>query len=226
MDGLETDLRQRYPNAKVNLVRFADDLRVTGCSKEFLEQEIVPHIEQFLKERGLKLSPGKSGITHIENGFDFLGQNIRKYNGKLLIKPAHKNVKTFLNKVRKIIKTSGAMSAGQLIARLNPILRGWATYHRHVVSKHTFVKVASDIFRALWRWAKRRHPNKSGQWIRKKYFQSIGFRNWAFCGEKKDKAGKTRRIHLFNISAVPIQRHFKIKATANPYDPTWELYFE
>ena len=143
LDGLETDLKQRYPTAKVNLVRFADDIRVTGCSKELLEQEVIPRIEQFLKERGLELSPQKSHITHIEDGFDFLGQNIRKYNGKFLIKPARKKVKTFLDKVRKIIKSSGTMSAGQLIERLNPILRGWANYHRLGSSSRIFNQVAN-----------------------------------------------------------------------------------
>ena len=176
LDGLETELHQRYPRAKVNLVRFADDFLITGNSQELLEKEIAPLVEEFLKERGLHLSPEKTHLTHIEDGFDFLGQNIRKYKGKLLIKPSRKNVKAFLHKVRQVIKTSGAMSAGQLIARLNPILRGWTNYHQHIVSKQTFVKVAAAIFKALWQWAKRRHPNKSGQWIKKKYFQSIGQR--------------------------------------------------
>jgi len=188
--------------------------------------EITPLVEEFLKERGLNLSPEKTRFTHIEDGFDFLGQNIRKYKGKLLIKPSRKNVKAFLHKVRKVIKTSGAMSAGQLIARLNPILRGWANYHQHIVSKQTFVKVAAAIFKALWQWAKRRHPNKSGQWIKKKYFQSIGQSRWVLCGEIKNQEGKIRQVHLFNIPDVPIQRHTKIKGAANPYDPTWEVYLE
>ena len=134
--------------------------------------------------------------------------------------------KKFLKKVRQIIKTSGAMSAGQLIVRLNPMLRGWANYHRHVVSKQTFGKVDTAIFKALGRWAKHRHPTKSSHWIKKKYFHSIGHRNWVFCGEIKSQAGKTRKVQLFNIPDVPIKRHFKIKAAANPYDPAWELYFE
>jgi RNA-directed DNA polymerase len=226
LDGLETVLRQRYPKAKVNLVRFADDFLITGTSKELLEKEIAPLVEEFLKERGLNLSPEKTHLTHIEDGFDFLGQNIRKYKGKLLIKPSRKNVKAFLHKVRQVIKTSGAMSAGQLIARLNPILRGWANYHQHIVSKQTFVKVAAAIFKALWQWAKRRHPNKSGQWIKKKYFQSIGQSRWVFCGEIKNQEGKIRQVHLFNIPDVPIQRHTKIKGAANPYDPAWEVYLE
>jgi RNA-directed DNA polymerase len=205
LDGLETELQKRYPQAKVNLVRFADDFVTTGSSKELLENEIAPFIEEFLKERGLELSPEKSQITHIDEGFDFLGQNIRKYKGKLLIKPARKNVKAMLDKVRKIIKTSGQMSVGQLIVRLNPIIRGWANYHRHVDSKRTFSKVYSAIFKALWHWAKRRHPNQSRKWIKAKYFQAKGHRQWVFCGEIKDKDGK---------------------GAANPYDPAWELYFE
>lgn len=226
LDGLETELHQRYPKAKVNLVRFADDFLITGNSKELLEKEIAPLVETFLKARGLNLSPEKTHITHIEDGFDFLGQNIRKYKGKLLIKPARKNVKAFLHKVRQVIKTSGAMSAGQLIARLNPILRGWANYHGHVVSKRTFVRVAAAIFKALWQWAKRRHSNKPSHWIKKKYFQAIGHRRWVFSGEIKDQEGKTRQLHLFNIPDVPIQRHIKIKGAANPYDPAWEIYLE
>jgi len=226
LDGLETDLRKNYPQAKVNLVRFADDFLITGSSKELLAKEIAPLVEQFLKERGLELSPEKTCITHIDDGFDFLGQNIRKYNGKLLIKPSRKNVKTFLDKVRKNIKTSGTMSAGQLIVRLNPLLRGWANYHRHVVSKQTFGKVDAAIHKALWRWAKHRHPTKSGQWLKKKYFHSIGRRKWVFCGKIQDQTGHARKVHLFNLTDVPIRRHIKIKAAANPYDPAWELYFE
>jgi RNA-directed DNA polymerase len=226
LDGLETELWKRYPRAKVNLVKFADDFVITGNSKELLGNEIAPFVAEFLNERGLELSPEKTRITHIDEGFDFLGQNIRKYKGKLLIKPSAKNVKLMLHKVRKIIKTSGQMSAGHLIVRLNPIIRGWANYHRHVVSKRIFSKVDNAIFKALWRWAKRRHPNKSRKWIKKKYFHSIGHRNWVFCGQIKAKDGKTRQVQLFDVPSVPIKRHIKIKGDANPYDPAWEIYFE
>lgn len=208
------------------MVKFADDFIITSYSKELLENEIVPLVEEFLKERGLELSPEKTRITHIEGGFDFLGQNIRKYKGKLLVKPAQKNVKAFLDKVRKVIRTSGAMSAGQMIVQLNPLIRGWANYHRHVVSKRTFSKVDHAIFEALWRWAKHRHPNKPYQWLKKKYFHSIEYQNWVFCGDIKDKEGKTRKIRLFKASGVPIKRYTKIKGAANPYDPAWEVYFE
>jgi RNA-directed DNA polymerase len=226
LDGLEKGLRAKYRQAKVNLVRFADDFLITSCTKELLENEVISFVEGFLEVRGLEIAPEKSHTTHIEDGFDFLGQTIRKYKGKYLTKPSKKNVKAFLKKVRHLIKTSRAMSAGRLIVRLNPILRGWANYHRHVVSKQTFTKVASEIFEAIWKWAKRRHPHKTTKWIKKKYFQSIGNRNWVFCGKIEGKGGKVRPIQLFNIQTVAIKRHIKIKGAANPYDAAWESYFE
>src|SRR5260370_22435599 len=168
LDGLEARLRERYPKAsnasrkaKANLVRFADDFIITGSSKELLENEIKPLVEQFMKERGLELSQEKTHITHITTGFDFLGQNVRKYkDGKVLVNPSKKNVKTFLTTIRKLIKENAQATAGNLIVQLNPKIRGWANYHRHVSSKQTFVKVDDAIFRAVWQWARRRHPKK------------------------------------------------------------------
>src|SRR5215475_4759478 len=150
---------------------FTLDFIITGSSYELLEQEIKPLVEQFLRERGLELSPEKTRITHIEDGFDFLGQNVRKYAGKLLIKPARKNVKAFLGKVRQIVKANKQATAANLIAQLNPMIRGWANYHRHVVSKQTFYHVDTAIFKVLWSWAKRRHPNKPRRWVADKYFR-------------------------------------------------------
>ncbi|CAA9304276.1 MAG: Retron-type RNA-directed DNA polymerase, partial [uncultured Chloroflexia bacterium] len=145
LDGLERRLRVAYPKssgphrrAAVNLIRYADDFIITGRSKALLEEEVKPLVEQFMRERGLELSQEKTSITHIEDGFDFLGQNVRKYNGKLLIKPSKQNVKAFLDKVRETIKANKQAPTGQLIAMLNPIISGWAHYHRHVVSMATF----------------------------------------------------------------------------------------
>ncbi len=231
LDGLERMLLERYPkpktgyNAKVNFVRFADDFIVTGISKELLEQEVKPLVEQFLRERGLTLSPEKTVITHIEDGFDFLGQNVRKYHGKLIIKPSRKNVSTFLRKVRTLIKTSKQATAGNLIVQLNLLIGGWANYHQHVVSKVTFARVGHAIFQALWRWAKRRHPNKSKQWIKERYFKSTNGENWVFYGMIATKNGFVEN-RLLHPAHVPIQRHVKIKGEANPYDPAWEVYFE
>src|SRR5438445_3175855 len=150
LDGLERTLRQEFPNKgvkalgglnkQVNLVRYADDFIITGISKEVLENEVKPLVVEFMRERGLELSEEKTVITHIEEGFDFLGQNVRKYDGKFLTRPAKKNVKTFLTNVRKVIKANKQATTYGLIALLNPKIRGWANYHRHAASKETFVR--------------------------------------------------------------------------------------
>src|ERR1700682_4763633 len=149
------------------------DFIVTAASKELLEQEIKPLVEAFMKERGLELSSEKTCITHIEDGFDFLGQNVRKYKtGKrhaLLIKPAQKSVRAHLEKIRDIIKKHHTLSAGRLILMLNPIIRGWAQYHQHVVSADVFHDVDDAIYRTVRWWMKRRHPKKSNAWSKRHY---------------------------------------------------------
>jgi RNA-directed DNA polymerase len=238
LDGLERVLQEKFPAAKrlrslggkkpcVHLVRYADDFAITSKSKELLEGEIKSLVEQFLRERGLELSPTKTVITHVEHGFDFLGQNVRRYpNGKLLIKPSKKNVGTFLKGIRGIINDARGMSAAALIDQLNPKIRGWANYHRHVVSKRIFGHVDRNIFSCLWQWARRRHPNKPSRWVKTKYFERRVDCNWAFFGETCDDEGRPTKVWLFHAESTPIKRHVKVKGEANPYDPTYETYFE
>ena len=233
LDGLEKTLREKYPlrskaiqKAQVYFVRYADDFVITGSSKELLEATIKPIVEQFMSERGLELSVEKTAITHIDDGFDFLGFNVRKYGGKLLIKPSKKSISHILTKTREVIKNNKALTPGKLIVQLNPILRGWANYHRHEVAKAVFARIDSGVFWAVWRWAKRRHPNKGRHWIRRKYFRSKDFRNWVFHGTVDGPGGKPKEVELFSLARVPITRHVKIRGEANPYDPEWETYFE
>lgn len=211
---------------QIHLVRYADDFIITSRSKELLENEVRPLVEQFLAERGLRLSPEKTKITHVDEGFDFLGQNVRKYGGKLLIKPSQKNVKAFLDKVREIIKTNASATQANLIGLLNPVIRGWANYHRGIVAKDAFAKVDAMIWRALWRWAKRRHPNKSRQWIAARYFRTVGRRSWVFACEVRNRKGENVTLSLFKAADVRIVRHVKVKAEANPFDLSWDDYFE
>ena len=233
LDGLEQMLQQQFGASRsfkeknrVYLVRYADDFVITGSNRELLEEEVILAVQRFLDERGLTLSPDKTHVTHIDRGFDFLGQNLRKYNGKLLTKPSRKSVKTLLQKVREVVKANAQATAGHLILQLNPILRGWANYHRHVVSKAIFGSVAYQIGDIIWRWAKRRHPRKSRRWIKLKYFRTVGGRNWVFFGQIEGRDNQPRLIDLFDLAGVPIKRHIKIKNTANPYDPQWRGYFE
>ncbi|ENB5892966.1 HNH endonuclease, partial [Pseudomonas aeruginosa] len=226
-DGLESLLKQhlgvtRAKRLKINVVRYADDFVITGASPEVLENEVKPWVEQFLAVRGLRLSPKKTRIVHIDEGFDFLGWNFRKYDGTLLIKPSKKNVKAFYGKVREVIDTHKTSKQEDLIRLLNPILRGWALYHQPVVAKQAYSRMDNRAFVKLWRWAKRRHPNKSLDWIRKKYFRPQGERGWVFATTVLEANGTKREVELYQLAGTPIERHKKVSGEYNPYDPTME----
>src|SRR5262249_10574100 len=159
LDGLEDVLARRYADTtrrkrmhKVHLVRYADDFIITGTSEVLLEYGVKPLVEQFLSERGLELSHDKTRIRHSTDGFDFLGQTVRRFgNGKVLLRPSVRSVKAFLAKIREVIDGHGGQAAGELIRALNAKIKGWALYHRHACSKRTFARVDDRIFRMLWR---------------------------------------------------------------------------
>ena len=226
LSGLEKAVQNSTKKSeKVHYISYADDFIVTGISKEVLENKVMPTIKSFLAERGLELSEEKTKITHIDDGFDFLGQNTRKYNGKLLTKPSKSNVKTFLSKTRRLIKENQSAKTENLIALLNPTILGWSNYHRHISAKRTFNRVDNCIYLALWRWAKRRHPNRSRHWVKQRYFRSCNGRNWIFSAQKAGRNGKKIHCDLREASKTPIKRHTKIKAEATPFDPKYAFYF-
>jgi RNA-directed DNA polymerase len=232
LDGLETMLTERFGSTatsmrrlRVRLVRYADDFIITGTSKELLEREVKPCVEVFLAARGLELSQEKTKITHISEGFDFLGQNVRKYDGKLLIKPSARNVKAFLDKIRETIRVNRSAKQETLIELLNPMIRGWANYHRHVVAKKTYKAVDIHIWQALWRWARRRHPNKSCGWVRRRYFRILDHRHWVFATTIQGYNDEPRILALLCASDTRIVRHVRVQAVANPFDPVWDSYF-
>ena len=232
LDGLERELNAKFAATgttarrhQVHLIRYADDFIITSRTKELLEEEVKPLVEKFLAERGLELSSTKTRVTHIDDGFDFLGVNIRKFDGKLLTQPAQKNVKAMLDKVRAEIKAHPQARAGDLIRKLNPIIRGWANYHRHGASWRTFWRVDWQINQALWRWSRRRHHKKTAAWVKQKYFPQAQGRQ-VFSGTILNQAGEVRPTRLSQAHETVIRRHIKIKGAANPYDPEWELYFE
>ncbi|MCK5233133.1 MAG: hypothetical protein KAR13_22875 [Desulfobulbaceae bacterium] len=174
LDGLEGTAKSSVPtrigrifSSKVNFIRYADDFVITGANREILEDKVKPAVESFLQQRGLKLSKEKTRIVRIEDGFNFFGQNIRKYNGKFLIKPAKESIKAFLQDIRSTIRKHLGASTVAMISQLNPKIRGWVNYHRHVASGTTFSHVDSSIYNSLWQWMKRRHRNKSKTWMQK-----------------------------------------------------------
>jgi RNA-directed DNA polymerase len=225
--GLEKAVKAAVnPKDKVNLITYADDFIITGASKEVLETVIKPVVISFLKTRGLELSEEKTLTTHISQGFDFLGFNVRKYGQKLLTKPAKKNVKEFVNTIRADIKANATAKTETLINLLNPKIRGWANYYRHGVSKATFSKVDCDIFKAIWAWSKRRHPCKGQSWIKNKYFCRVEHDNWVFNAGLQPAGGRYKLLRLMRTTAIPIVRHIKVRAEAQPYDPKYYEYFE
>ena len=227
LDGLEKAiLTVGKRKDKLHFVRYADDWICTASSREILEQEVLPIVVTFLKERGLELSQEKTRITHINEGFDFLGFNLRKYKNKLLIKPGKKGIKTFLNNIRETIVSKRTSKTENLIRILNPKIQGWANHNRHVVAKKIFSNVDTGMFKSLWTWAKRRHPNKSLQWVKDKYFTRINQRDWILYSHQEGKPKDESQLTLKLAASTRIIRHVKIKADANPYDPKFKRYFQ
>jgi len=221
LDGLEKEVKEKFSSKnerKINLIRFADDIIVTGNSKEILEWEVKPVLENFLSKRGLKLSQSKTRITHIDDGFDFLGENIRKYKGKLIIKPSKENFKAISRKIREVISNNKEIKQSWLIRLINPLIRGWCNYHSGVVAKRAYGKLDDIIWRKLWQWCCRRHQKRSRKWIKAKYFKRAGNRNWVF----KAETGET----LYKATDTKIIRHIKIRGDYNPFEPEWEVYLE
>ena len=226
LDGLESVVqggsryRRRY---NINYVRWADDFIVTANSREVLEEQVLPRIEAFLEERGVALSAEKTHITALTAGFDFLGQTLRKFErptstlAKLQITPSKAGFQALKVRIRSLCKRAKGTTPAKLIDTLNPILRGWANYHRHVICGETFAKLDSFVGRRLVRWANNRHPGKTGRWIAQRYF----FHGTPWCFTDPDTGKQIIRVQ----QAVKTQRHLKIRGAANPFDPEWDDYF-
>jgi RNA-directed DNA polymerase len=233
LDGMEKQLnllvKKRFDKhgkldhnpLKVNMVRYADDFIVTAKDKSTLTDLVIPFLENFLKERGLKLSEEKTRIVHIEEGFDFLGKTLRKFKGRLFIKPSKGNISSCKTKIRTIFSKHKARHARELIVKLNPLIRGWANYHRHTTSKLSFANLDNFVFLKLWRWAKRRHSRKGGKWIKHRYFVSKGFRRWEFCDDIKAPS-----LFLLKAQSIPIVRYIKVTNAARLFDKQWRDYFD
>jgi RNA-directed DNA polymerase len=229
LDGLEDVVHGGHWHRRVhqiNYVRWADDFIVTANSREVLEHTVLPAVNAFLAARGVRLSPHKTIITPLAQGFDFLGQTVRKHvrpNGKpakLQITPSKASVQAITAKIKALCRRAAGATPAQLIDTLNPILRGWANYHRHSICSATFAHLDSFVWRRLYRWAKLRHPNKTGRWITERYFPQQPGTSWRF-------TDPTTGQQLLRIqAAVKPQRHIKVKSEANPFDPHWETYFQ
>ena len=224
LDGLEqaVHLATIPRRSRVNFIRYADDFIITGKSKNLLVNNVLPTVEKFLSDRGLSLSPEKTKITYIKDGFEFLSQNFRKYGKVLRITPSKESVRSLIRKLGTIIRKHVSSRMEKLIKKLNPILRGWANYHRHVVSSEVFSRVDDYVYEQLWRMIHRRHPNKSKGWLIKNYWTVSG-KKWVFAVKSRYK-GKTNICKVLRICNIGIKRHIKIKADANPYFRKYNRY--
>lgn len=229
LDGLEqvicgpSRFRRRH---HLHYVRWADDFIVTANSRQALEEVILPRIEAFLAERGVRLSTEKTVITPLAQGFDFLGQTVRKHErpnrqaAKLRITPSQASLQALRDKVRTLCKQVRGATPEQLIDTLTPVLRGWANYHRHSICGQTFAKLDTFVWQRVYRWAKRRHSDKTGRWIVERYFPHHTGEAWRFTDPVTGK--QLLRVR----EAVKPQRYLKVKGEANPFDPAWEVYFQ
>lgn len=239
LHGLETAIRaipyrdrprKSHPKGQLNkkgmgVIRYADDFVVMANSKEDI-LGAKKEIEKWLEDRNLKLSEEKTKIVQVEDGFDFLGFNIRTYSEKALIKPAKTKVLQFCKNIGRVIASLSGATQETVITKLNPILRGFANYYRGVCSKDTFSYIRHRVWQSLWQWAKRRHPSKTETWVKDKYFHCVGTRKWVFTCKGVDGRGSEKWFKLFEVGDTPIIRHIKVKESSSPDNPQLKEYWE
>ena len=214
--------KQQLPN--YGFCRYADDFIVTAETKEDIET-ILPIIREWLKMRGLQLNEEKTKITRVSDGFNFLGFHIRQFKGSCITKPQKEKVLRFLLRIRDWLKDHKDIPQGEVINHLNPILKGWGNYYRHGASKETFSYVDSQIWKMLWIWACRRHPNKGKRWIANKYFQ-ISQEGWKLKATTTNRRGERQTITLSKVYQIPIVRHIQVKGTNSPDNADLTSYWE
>lgn len=222
--GKEEGRIVRRQVARYGFVRYADDFTITAEAKADIEA-ILPEVETWLAKRGLRLSTEKTHIRHITEGFNFLGFNIRQYGRKTLVKPQKEKVQAKRREIKEWLDNHPDIQPEAVIQVLNPILRGWANYYKHTVSKEVFARFDHEMVQMLIRWARRRHPNKGMRWVIRRYFGSIGGDHWVFKAWALDRRGQFGESYLYRLATTKIVRHVKVKGTASPDDPKLQTYW-
>lgn len=218
LDGIQNLVGRSY-----GFVRYADDFIVTAKTKEQIEQ-IKPIIEAWLEKRGLEMHREKTSIVSIKDGFNFLGFNIRHHQGKCLVKPQKDKVLSFLREIGLWLKEHKETKPEFVIRHLNPRIKGWANYYRHVCSKETLSYADHRIWKMLWTWCLRRHPTKCKRWVRRKYFSHQSGRNWRFSATALVRGERTA-LFITDMARIRITRHVKVLGAASPDDPKMAEYW-
>jgi RNA-directed DNA polymerase len=220
---------KRDNRSSLSLIRYADDFVILHEDITVV-QRCKEIISGWLRDMGLELKPSKTRLAHTliqceqeKPGFNFLGFRIQqfpvgKYHSKqgfkTIITPSRDKQKVHYDQIASLIEAHKAAPQAALISRLNPIIRGWANYYATVVSKVTYSDIDDLTYQKLRAWAKRRHPNKSGEWVSKRYWHSLGGDNWVFATRKEGE----NPLWLLNHADTPIVRHVKVKGESSPYD--------
>ena len=189
---------------------------VVLCHSQQQAGQVKARLAEWLAPRGLAFNEDKTRIVHLSEGFDFLGFNVRRYpNRKLLIKPSQAAIRRVRERLTSELRTLRGGNAMAVIARLNPIIRGWAAYYRGVVSSRLFSSLDHYLWHITYKWATWRHKNKPKRWIVGRYFGKFNkFRNdhWIF-GDRDSGA------YMVRFSWTAIERHVPVKGAASPDDP-------
>jgi RNA-directed DNA polymerase len=221
---------QAVPGTPI-LVRYADDMVVCCYSKQQAEH-VKERIADWLAPRGLVFNEGKTRIVSLREGFDFLGCTVRQYQhhsqpAKLLITPSREAVRRIRKRLTDELRSLRGSNAGAVIARLNPIIRGWAAYYRGVVSSKVFTDLDNHMWWLLYRWARHTHPTKPRKWTVRRYFGRFNkFRNdhWVF-GARDSRSKRGDVPYLVKFSWTHIVRHQLVAGRASPDDPALVDYW-
>jgi RNA-directed DNA polymerase len=202
------------------VVRYADDL-IAACSSREQAEQVKARLAEWLRPRGLAFNEDKTRIVHIEDGFDFLGFNVRRYHGKLLIKPSKAAITRIKQRLRTELRALRGSNALAVVATINPIVRGWSAYYRTVVSSETYALLDDYLWRLTYRWALWQHPNKPKRWVTSRYFGPFNrARNDRWVFGDRDSGAFLRRF-----SWTSIVRHTLVTGTASPDDPALASYW-
>ncbi|MEU2995897.1 group II intron reverse transcriptase/maturase [Streptomyces griseoincarnatus] len=202
------------------LVRYADDLVALCHSREQAEQ-VKAGLAEWLRPRGLVFNEDKTRVVHLEEGCDFLGFTIRRYHGKLLIKPSREAVRRIRNRLRTEVRSLHGANAAAVLQRLNPIIRGWSAYYRSVVASEVFTALDDYMWKLTYKWATRAHPNKPRHWVTTRYYGTFNKSRqdqWVF-GDRDSGA------YLLKFAWTKIVRHQMVHGSASPDDPALATYW-
>jgi len=202
------------------VVRYADDLLALCHSREQAAQ-VKARLAAWLAPRGLSFNEDKTRIVHLDDGLDFLGFNVRRYRGKLLIKPSKAAVKRIRARLTAEMRALRGNNAQVVLIRLNPVIRGWSAYYRHAVSARVFNELDQHVWTLTYKWAKFSHPHKGKRWITGRYFGAFNSARrdrWVF-GDRESGA------YLLKFAWMKITRHTLVKGWASPDDPALAGYW-